>query len=152
MERFDLKIWYSGLGTGISMTHAAWAVPWYPWGITGQRITGQSCPDWLKMTSSRTSKLNNGGLSRFWTIKIGRKGSDKPVLPGYLSKILDVVNKYSGRTGLTDHFLLISYFQNLLKSPRLGFEVCDDVIFSQLENDCPVFFCPVIPHPKSIQK
>ena len=20
------------------------------WGITGQRITGQSCPDWLKMT------------------------------------------------------------------------------------------------------
>ena len=34
------------------------------WGITGQRITGQSCPDWLKMTSSRTSKPNSGGLSR----------------------------------------------------------------------------------------
>ena len=26
------------------------------WGITGQRITGQSYPDWLKMMSSRTSK------------------------------------------------------------------------------------------------
>ena len=35
------------------------------WDITGQRITGQSCPDWLKMTSSRTSKPESGGLSRF---------------------------------------------------------------------------------------
>ena len=35
------------------------------WGITGQRITGQSCPDWLKMTSSRTSKPYSSGLSRF---------------------------------------------------------------------------------------
>ena len=29
------------------------------WGITGQKITGQSCPDWLKMTSKP-----NSGLSR----------------------------------------------------------------------------------------
>ena len=35
------------------------------WGITGQRITGQSCPDWLKMTSSRTSKPKSGALSGF---------------------------------------------------------------------------------------
>ena len=35
------------------------------WGITGQRITGQSCPDWLEMTSPRTSKSNSGDLSRF---------------------------------------------------------------------------------------
>ena len=35
------------------------------WDITGQKITGQSCPDWLKMTSSRTSKPNIGGLRRF---------------------------------------------------------------------------------------
>ena len=34
-------------------------------GSTRQQITGQSCPDWLKMTSSRISKPNNGGLSRF---------------------------------------------------------------------------------------
>ena len=53
----------------------------------GWGITGQTCPDWLKMTSSCISKLNSGGLGRFWTMKIGRKWSDKPVLPGYLSKI-----------------------------------------------------------------
>ena len=49
------------------------------WGITGQKIMGQSSSDWLKMTSSRTSKRNSGGLSGIWTLKIGRKSSDKPV-------------------------------------------------------------------------
>ena len=57
------------------------------WGITGQKITGQSVPDWLKMTSPRTSKPNSGGLSRFWTIKIGGNWSDKPTLPEYLFDI-----------------------------------------------------------------
>ena len=33
----------------------------------GQKITGQSSPDWLKITSARTSKPNNADLSRFWT-------------------------------------------------------------------------------------
>ena len=42
------------------------------WAITGQRIMGQSCSDWLKVTSSRTSKPNTGVLSRFLTMKIGR--------------------------------------------------------------------------------
>ena len=58
-------------------------------GITGQRITGQPCPDWLKMTSLRTSKPNIGGLSRF-TFKIGIKWSDKPVLSRYLSYIYKI--------------------------------------------------------------
>ena len=35
------------------------------WDITGQKITGQSVADWLKITSTRTSKPNRGGLSRF---------------------------------------------------------------------------------------
>ena len=30
------------------------------WGIMGQKITGQSIPDWLKMTSPRPSKPNSG--------------------------------------------------------------------------------------------
>ena len=34
-------------------------------GLTGQRITGQSSPDWLKMMSSCTSQPNSGDLSRF---------------------------------------------------------------------------------------
>ena len=39
----------------------------YPFGLgTVRSITGQSVPDWLKMTSPRTSKPNRGGLSRFW--------------------------------------------------------------------------------------
>ena len=29
----------------------------------------------------------------------------------------------------------------------LGFEVRDDVFFSQSGQDCPVILCPVIPHP-----
>ena len=35
--------------------------------ITGQNIRGQSAPDWLKMTSTRTSKAisNSGGHSSF---------------------------------------------------------------------------------------
>ena len=33
--------------------------------ITVQKITGQSSPDWVKMTSPQTSKSNNGELSRF---------------------------------------------------------------------------------------
>ena len=41
------------------MKRAPYKIQW-GWGITGQ-----ACPDWLKMTSSRTSKLNSGGLSRF---------------------------------------------------------------------------------------
>ena len=57
------------------------------WGIKEQRITGQSSPDWLKMTSPRTSKPDTDSLSRFLTMKIGRKLSDKPFLPGYLSGI-----------------------------------------------------------------
>ena len=39
----------------------------------GWGITGQSSPDWLKMTSSRTSKSKIGHLSAFLTTKIGRK-------------------------------------------------------------------------------
>ena len=27
------------------------------WGITGQRITGQSCPDWLKIILNQTSQF-----------------------------------------------------------------------------------------------
>ena len=36
---------------------------------------------------------------------------------------------------------------NLLQSSLLDFELRDDVIFSQSEVDCPIIFCPVIPHP-----
>ena len=50
-----------------------------------------------------------------------------------------------------DHFLPISIVENLQGPPLLGFEVCDDVIFSQSENDCPVILCPVIPH-TAVQK
>ena len=80
----DNKILYSPV-IWLKFYHIQWG-----WGITGQRITGQSCPDWLKMTSSRTSKPNSGGLSRFWTIKICRKWSNKPVLPRYLSQICKI--------------------------------------------------------------
>ena len=38
---------------GVSVNQVQWG-----WGITGQRTTGQSCPDWLKMTSSRILRLN----------------------------------------------------------------------------------------------
>ena len=41
--------------------------------VRGQKITGQSSPDWLKMTSPRTSKPNSGDLSGFCSLKIGRK-------------------------------------------------------------------------------
>ena len=34
------------------------------WGITGQRITGQSCPDWLKMTSSRLIAATSVGFEQ----------------------------------------------------------------------------------------
>ena len=54
------------------------------WGIRGQKITGQSTSDWLKMTSQRSSKPKSGYLSRFWTMKIGGKWSKKLVLPEYL--------------------------------------------------------------------
>ena len=53
----------------------------------GWGITGQSCLDWLKMTSSRTSKPKSGGLSRFETLKIGGKLSDELVLREYLFNI-----------------------------------------------------------------
>ena len=56
--------------------------------------------------------------------------------------ILYIIDNYSGRTCLSDHFAPIFIVQNLLRSPLLGFEVPGDVIFSQSEIDC-----PVIPHP-----
>ena len=61
-----------------------------------------------------------------------------------------------GMDGLFDHSLPIFIVQNLLRpsllliaiiKPNLGFEVRDDVIFSQSGNDCPIILCPVIPHP-----
>ena len=57
--------------------------------------------------------------------------------------ILDMFDKYLDRTGLFDHILPIFIVQNQLRLPLLGFEVRDDVIFSQSGHDC-----PVIPHPK----
>ena len=53
----------------------------------GWGITGQSSPDWLKMTSWRTLKPKSGGLSRFETLKIGEKSSDELVLKEYLFNI-----------------------------------------------------------------
>ena len=53
------------------------------WGITGQKITGQSTTDWLKITLPRTSKPNSCDLSKFLTMKIGGKRSDELVLPEY---------------------------------------------------------------------
>ena len=50
-------------------------------GITGQKITGQSSSDWLKITSSRTLNPNSGDLGRFCTMKIGGKWSDELILP-----------------------------------------------------------------------
>ena len=52
--------------------------------MTGQKVTGQSYPDWLNMTSPRTSKPNSGELSRFCKMKIGEKSSDKLLLSKYL--------------------------------------------------------------------
>ena len=57
------------------------------------------------------------------------------------------MNKHSGRTSLSDHFLPIFLFQNLLRPPLLGFELRGDVFFSQSGDDCPVILCPVIPYP-----
>ena len=57
------------------------------WGITGQRITEQSGLIGWKWRHRALMTPNSGGLSRFWAIKIGRKWSVEPVLPGYLSKI-----------------------------------------------------------------
>ena len=55
-----------------------------------------------------------------------------PILTKKLKyEILDMINKYSDRTGL-------SY---------LGFEVHAYVIFSQSGDHCPIIFCPLIlPH------
>ena len=61
-----------------------------------------------------------------------------------LFTVLDILDKYLGKTGLFDHFLPIFIIQNLLRPPLLGFEVRDDVLFSQSGHDC-----PVIPHPLS---
>ena len=65
--------------------------------------------------------------------------------------ILDMLEKYLDRTGLFDHIHPISIVQNQLRLPLLGFEVRDDVIFSQSGHDCPVILCPVIPHPNCIR-
>ena len=46
---------------------------------------------------------------------------------------------------------LFSLIKTLLRPPLLGFEVRDDVIFSQSEHDCPVILCPVIPQTHCIQ-
>ena len=43
-------------------------------------------------------------------------------------------------------------FRNVLRSTLLGFEVCDDVFFSQSGYDCPVIFCPRIPNPTVSRK
>ena len=62
-------------------------------------------------------------------------------------EILDMINKYSDRTGLSDHFEPILIFQNLLRPSPLGFEVHTYVIFSQSGDHFPIIFCPLIlPH------
>ena len=47
------------------------------------------------------------------------------------------------------YLIFSAYFNssNLRRPPLLGFEVRDDVIFSQSGHECPVILCPVIPHP-----
>lgn len=60
------------------------------WSITGPKITEQSVPDWLKMTKPRTSTPNSGGLSRFWTIKIGDKDNDFYMLILIISQNLPI--------------------------------------------------------------
>ena len=58
--------------------------------------------------------------------------------------------KYSGGISLSDLFPLIFIVRILLRSPLLSFEVRSDVIFSQSSGDCPLIFCPIIPHPHCI--
>ena len=48
-----------------------------------------------------------------------------------------ILNKYSGRSGLSDHSLPIFIFKKLLSSPLSCFEVRSDVIFSQSGDNCP---------------
>ena len=71
-----------------------------------------------------------------------------PILTKKLKyEILDMINKYSDRTGLSDHFEPILIFQNPLRPSPLGFEVHTYVIFCQSGDHCPIIFCPLIkPH------
>ena len=52
LELFDAVACYQigKLGSNFFLSLVEWG-----WGLTGQRSMGQSFPDWLKMTSSRTS-------------------------------------------------------------------------------------------------
>ena len=54
---------YLSVLEGFASQHSKLIFIQWGWGITGQRITGQSCSDWLKIMSSRNSKLDTGGLS-----------------------------------------------------------------------------------------
>ena len=106
----------------------------------GWGITGQSSPDWVKMTSSRTSKPNNSGLSKLWRMKIGRKWSDKTVPPVYLFKItkIDILHffeSWRGEKGVpqylhpTVHFFTLAIKFVILATSQIIISILEPVVY-----------------------